>query len=138
MAKKRGRYANDDQRVRAARQRIEQERKRRGEQEHVYQKPEDAGADLNRALELMDGETADEIIGPDDTIDPILLDAVKAENALLIGVAKQVGQMRVTRQVNELLSRALLVRMHLVHGAYALGIKEGRRREKEGASGDPR
>jgi len=86
---------------------------------------------VQAALELLDSETADELVGEADAAYRALIQGVRAAMAMEWSAAKSHG-MRQTPAMLKYGAQTLTILLTLVHYAYALGLKRGR---KEGGNG---
>lgn len=86
---------------------------------------QELAAEVQAALGLLDGETADELIGEPDEAYGALVKGVRAAVAMEWSAAKMHG-MRQTPAMLKYGAQTLTILLTLVHYAYALGIKRGR------------
>lgn len=83
-----------------------------------------------RALALLDSETADSIIGESTDELQLLEQGAQTVLTMLWGIMQGCGILNKTRAL-EAVAKAILMEATLVHYAYALGLKRGR--EEAGA-----
>jgi ribosomal protein L30/L7E len=86
---------------------------------------EELQAEAEAALQLLDSETADAIIGEDTPEHRTLIRGTQAAMAMHYAMMKSLG-LRETRQTLHRASQTMAVMLTLVHYAYALGIRRGR------------
>ena len=92
---------------------------------------QELAGEVQAALGLLDGETADELIGEPDEAYGALVKGVRAAVAMEWSAAKMHG----LHQTSDMLrygAQTLTILLTLVHYAYALGMRRGR---EEGARG---
>ena len=92
--------------------------------------PADLAAELQRVLDAMSQEEADAIIGEATDEYKLLGGAMRANYGLLWAGMKHFG-LSGSRRSRETLSKNLILMNVIVHYAYAMGIREGQRRENE-------
>lgn len=92
---------------------------------------QELAAEVQAALGLLDGETADELIGEPDEAYGALVKGVRAAVAMEWSAARLHG-LRKTPNMLRYGAQTLTILLTLVHYAYALGCRRGR---EEGAGG---
>lgn len=80
---------------------------------------------VERALALLDSETADEIIGQADEAYKALIQGMDGAHDMMFLMALTNG-MKNTQKVRNMAGQGKLAMVTLVHYAYALGVKKGK------------
>jgi predicted sugar kinase len=99
--------------------------KRKPQMRNDKQSLQELQAEAEAALQLLDSETADDIIGEDTPEHRTLIRGTQAAMAMHYAMMKSLG-LRETAQTLHRSSQTMAVMLTLVHYAYALGIRRGR------------